>query len=55
MSLKENALWDTRVLNSWLKNMNGIVIKIVVQNAFSDSEVFVAIFNDWLLEKAVKS
>lgn len=55
MSLKENTLWDTRVLNSWLENMNGIVIKIVVQNTFSDSEVFVTILYDWLLEVAVES
>jgi hypothetical protein len=55
MSLKENTLWDTRVLNSWLENMNGIVIKIVVQNTFSDSEVFVTILNNWFLEITVES
>lgn len=55
MSLEENTLWDTRVLNSWLENMNGIVIKIVVQNTFSDSEVFVTILNNWLLEITVES
>lgn len=55
MSLKENTLWDTRVLNSWLENMNGIVIKIVVQNTFSDSEVFVTILDNWFLEITVES
>lgn len=34
--------------------MDGIVIQVVHDNAFSDSVIFVGVFNDWLLEKGIK-
>jgi hypothetical protein len=50
VSLHEDSLWNSGVLNSWLDNVDGIVIKIVVDSAFSDSVVLIGIFNNWLLE-----
>jgi len=50
VSLHEDSLWNSRVLNSWLDDVDGIVIKIVVDSAFSDSVVLIGIFNNWLLE-----
>lgn len=54
MSLKENSLWNSRVLNSMLNDVDGIIIKIVEDNAFSNSEVLIWIFNNWLLEIGVE-
>jgi len=50
VSLHEDSLWNSRVLNSWLDDVDGIVIKIVVDSAFSDSVVLIGIFNNWFLE-----
>jgi hypothetical protein len=50
VSLHEDSLWNSGVLNSWLDNVDGIVIKIVVNGAFSESVVLICIFNNWLLE-----
>ena len=54
MSLKENTLWDSRVFNSWFNNMESIIIKIVVDDALSDSEVLIGIFNYWFLEIGIE-
>ena len=50
VSLHEDTLWDSRVLNSWLNNVDGVIIKVVVDNTFSQSIVLIGVFNDWLLE-----
>ena len=54
MSLEEDSLWNSRVLNSVLNDVDGIIIEIVEDDAFSNSEVLVCIFNNWLLEIGVK-
>ena len=54
MSFHEDSLRDTRVLDSWLDNVNGVIVEIIVNNAFSDSEIFVSILNDWFLEVSVE-
>jgi hypothetical protein len=41
MSLHEDTLWDTRILNSWLNNVNGVIFKIVENGALSDSVIFI--------------
>ena len=50
MSLEENSLWNSRVLNSVLNDVDGVVIEVVEDDALSDSEVLVGILNNWLLE-----
>jgi len=35
MPLQEDALWNTSVLDPWFNNMDGIIIKIIVDNALS--------------------
>ena len=50
MSFHEDAMWDSGVLNSWLDDVDGVVIKIVVNDALSQSVVLVGVFNDWFLE-----
>ena len=37
-----------------LNDVDGVIIKIVEDNALSDSEVFIGIFNNWLLEICVE-
>lgn len=54
MSLKEDSLWDSRVLYSAFNDMEGIVIHIVHDNAFSNSVIFVWVLNNWLLEKTIE-
>ena len=50
VSLKEYSLWDTRVLNATLNDVDGIIVEIVVDNAFADSIVLSWVFHYWLLE-----
>jgi len=50
MPLHEDALWDSGVLNSWLNNVNGIILEIIEDGAVSDSIIFVRVLNDWFLE-----
>jgi hypothetical protein len=47
-------LGNTRVLNLWLEDMDGVIIEEVVDSALSGSEVFIWVFNNWLDEKGVK-
>jgi hypothetical protein len=34
--------------------MHSVVLKVEVENAFSDSEIFVGVLNDWFLEIALE-
>lgn len=54
VSLQEDSLWDTGVLDSWLEDVDGVVIKIVEENALSNSVVLVGVLNDWFLEIALE-
>ena len=55
MSLEEDTLWDSGVFNSVLNDMDGVIIKVIVDNALSDSEVLIWVFNDWFLEESVEA
>jgi hypothetical protein len=37
-----------------LNDVDGVIIEIVEDNTFSDSKVFIGIFNNWLLEICVE-
>ncbi len=50
MSLEEDALRDTTVLNSILEDVQSVVIQIIVNGAFADTIILVRVFNDGLLE-----
>jgi hypothetical protein len=54
MSFHEDTLGDSRVLNSWLNNVNGVVIKVVIDDTLSQSIVLICVFNDWFLEISIK-
>lgn len=55
VSLQEDTLWDSGVLNSWLNDVDGVIVEVVVDDALSNSVVLVGIFNNWLLEIAVEA
>ena len=55
VSLQENSLWDTGVLNLWLNDVDGIVLKVIVDKTFSNSEILIGVFDYWLLEVSVES
>jgi len=55
MSLQKDSLRHSRVLNSWLDDVDGVIVKVVVDDAFSDSVVFVWVFNNWFLEVSVEA
>ena len=50
MSLKEDSLRDTTVFNSVLKDMESIVVKIIINSALADTVVFCGVLNYGLLE-----
>lgn len=53
VSLKEDTLRNTRILNSGLDDVNGIVIKVVVDDALPDSIVLIWVLDNRLLEIAM--
>ena len=55
VSLKEDTLRNTRILNSGLDDVNGIVIKVVVDDALPDSIVLIWVLDNWLLEIAMEA
>jgi len=50
VSLQENALGDTTIFDFLFNDMDCVVVQIIINNAFSDSEVLVGILNYGLLE-----
>ena len=50
VSLKEDALRDSSVLNAALNDVDGVVVEVVVEDALADPVVLVGVFNNWLLE-----
>jgi hypothetical protein len=53
--LQEYSLWNSGVLNSWLDDVDGIIVKIVVYDALSDPVVLVGVLNNWFLEVTVEA
>ena len=51
---EENSLRNTTIFNSVLKNMNGVIVEIIEDNAFSYSEILVLVFDNWFLEVAIE-
>jgi len=51
VSLEEDALGDTRVLDLGLEDVDGVVIEEVVDAALAGAEVLVGVFNDGFDEK----
>ena len=49
-TLQENALRDTRVSNTRLNDMEGIVLEIEIHDALSNSVVLCWVLNNWLKE-----
>ena len=54
MSLEENSLWNSRVLNARLNDVNGIVVKVEEDSALPDSKVLAWVLDNWLLEVSFK-
>jgi hypothetical protein len=50
VSFQKDALRNTGVLNSWLDDVDGVIVEVVVDNALSNSVVFVWILDYWFLE-----
>jgi hypothetical protein len=55
MSLEEDSLWNTSVFDSWLNNVDGIIVEVVVDDTFSESKVLIWILNNWLLKIGIKA
>tara|TARA_B110000285_G_scaffold147798_1_gene164987 strand:+ start:177 stop:377 length:201 start_codon:yes stop_codon:yes gene_type:complete len=55
VSLQEDSLRDSRVLDSWLDDVDGVIVQIVVNGAFSNSEILVGVFDNWFLEVAMEA
>lgn len=54
MTFQKDTLWYSSILNSWFNNVNGIVIQVVENNAFTNSEIFIWVFDNWFLEVSVE-
>jgi hypothetical protein len=50
VSLKENTLRNSWILNAIFNDMHCVVFEIEVDDAFANAEVFIAVLNNWLLE-----
>lgn len=54
MAFQKYTLWNSRVWNSGLQDMNSIIFKIVVDSALAETVVFIWIFNNWFLEEGTE-
>ena len=54
MAFEENALGNSRVSNSGLDDVNSVILKVVVDDAFPDAIVLVGVFNHRFLEVGFK-
>jgi hypothetical protein len=54
MTLQEDSLGDARVLDAGLNDVQGVVLKIVEDNALTEAVVFVGVFSNGLLEVGVE-
>ena len=54
VSLQEYALGDAGVFNTLLNDVEGVIFQVVIDNAFTDSEVFVGVLNNSFLEVSVE-
>lgn len=50
VSLEEDTLWDARVRDASLQNVNGVILEIVVHCTLSKAVIFGWVFNNCLLE-----
>jgi hypothetical protein len=55
VSFQENALWDSGVINLAFENNDCVVFEVVVDSAFSGSEVLIWVFNHWLNKICVEN
>jgi len=55
VSLQEDSLRDSRVLDSWLDDVDGVIVQIVVNDTFSNSKILVGVFDNWFLEVAMEA
>ena len=54
VSLKEDSLRDTTVFNSVLKDIESIIVEIIINSALADTVVFCGVLNNGLLEIGLK-
>jgi hypothetical protein len=54
VALEENALRHTGVLDTWLNDVGGVILEVVVDDAVTDTEVLVGVLDDWLLEVSIE-
>ena len=54
MAFQKYTLWNSRVWNSGLQDMNSIIFKIKVDSALAETVVFIWIFNNWFLEEGTE-
>jgi len=50
VSFEEDALRNPRIGNLWLKNVDCVILKVVVNSALADTIIFIGIFDDRFLE-----
>ena len=53
-AFQENALWDSRVGNARLDDMEGIIVEVEVDDALSDAEVLSGVLDDGLEEVSLE-
>jgi hypothetical protein len=54
VAFQKYSLRDATIFHSALNDVDCIVIEVVVDDALSDSVVFIRILNYWLLEVAIE-
>lgn len=54
VAFQKDALWDTSIFNSWFNNVDGIIIEVVKDDTFTNSEILIPVLNDWFLEVSME-
>ena len=54
MSFQKYSLWYATVLNPLLNDVEGVIVQVVVNYAFSESIIFIWVFHNAFLEVAIE-
>ena len=54
VAFQKDTLRDATIFNSLLNNMHSIIIQVIVNDALSNSIIFIWVLNNWFLEESVE-
>lgn len=54
MAFEENTLGNTRVFNTRLNNVHGVILEVIENDALTETVVLIGVLNDGFLEVSIE-